>query len=284
MPAVSVLLLASLLGLPSRGVAASIREDQPCGQATTATYDHVVWIMLENVGYSIIGSPSAPYLNSLADQCGLATNDLAVSHPSLPNYIALTSGSTQGITDDGEPDTHVLSAPSIFSQLNGDWRTYAESMPSACDRVTSGLYAARHNPAVYYVPISASCKRDDLPLARPMNLAAAFTMIVPNICDDMHSCPVRTGDEWLRRYVPTIIQSPQYQSGSLALFITFDENDSQATNRVPTIVVAPSVPHGQRVAVALTHYSLLRTTETLLKVPLLGGAKNATSMIAPFHL
>jgi hypothetical protein len=81
-----------------------------------------------------------------------------------------------------------------------------------------------------------------------------------------------------------ILASAQYQSGSLALFITFDENDNQAVNQVPTIVIAPSVPRGERVADAFTHYSLLRTTETLLKVPLLGGAKTARSMIAPFHL
>jgi hypothetical protein len=240
--------------------------------------------MLENVGYPIIGSSSAPYLNELADRCGLATNDLAVSHPSLPNYIALTSGSTQGITDDGEPSTHVLQVPSIFSELNGNWRTYAESMPSNCDQVTSGVYAARHNPAVYYQSISAACAIDDVPISAHLNLGAAFTMIIPNICDDMHSCPVSTGDSWLRRWIPQIIQSPQYQNGSLALFITFDENDSQSTNRVPTIVVAPSVPRGLRVGTAFTHYSLLRTTETLLNVAMLGNATTATSMLGTFHL
>jgi hypothetical protein len=277
-------LLTGVVTATPGGGAATISASRPCGGVSTATYSHVVWIMLENVGYSVIGSPSAPYLNALAGECGLATNDLAISHPSLPNYIALTSGSTQGITDDGEPSTHVLKVPSIFSELNGNWRTYAESMPSTCDRVTSGDYAARHNPAVYYSPIAATCERNDVPLGLPMNMAAAFTMIVPNICDDMHSCPVSTGDQWLRRYVPLILQSPQYRSGSLVLFITFDENDNQAVNRVPTIVVAPSVPYGQRVPAPYTHYSLLRTTETLLRVPLLGGARTAPSMISRFHL
>jgi hypothetical protein len=86
-----------------------------------------VWIVLENVGYSVVGSSSAPYLNSLADKCGLATNDDAISHPSLPNYIALTSGATQGIADDNEPSSHRLNVPSIFSQLQSNWRAYAES-------------------------------------------------------------------------------------------------------------------------------------------------------------
>jgi hypothetical protein len=84
--------------------------------------------------------------------------------------------------------------------------------------------------------------------------------------------------------VPLILASPQYQSRSLALFITFDENDSQASNRVPALVIAPSVPRGERVGVAFTHYSLLRTSETLLHVALLGGARTAHSMVAPFHL
>jgi len=283
MPLVSVL-LASVAMIPSAAGALKIPASQPCGQSSTVSYDHVVWIMLENVGYSVIGSSSAPYLNSLADDCGLATNYLAVSHPSLSNYVALTSGSIQGITDDGEPSTHLLRVASLFSELGENWRTYAESMPTACDRVTSGEYAARHNPAVYYLPIASACEREDVPLKLPMNLNSAFTMVVPNICNDMHSCPVSTGDDWLRRYVPMILASAQYQSGSLALFITFDENDNQAVNQVPTIVIAPSVPRGERVADAFTHYSLLRTTETLLKVPLLGGAKTARSMIAPFHL
>jgi hypothetical protein len=282
--AVIALLFAALTTAPSSAAPPKIPVTAPCGVSSTAQYSHVAVIMLENVGYSVVGSPSAPYFNRLVSDCGLATNYLAISHPSLPNYIALTSGSTQGITDDGEPSTHPLAVPSIFSELGSNWRTLAESMPTACDRVTSGQYAARHNPAVYYTTITAACRRDDVPLSVPLNLSAKFTMIVPNICDDMHSCPVSTGDAWLSRYVPSILASPQYQSDSLVLFITFDENDSAASNQVPTIVIAPSTPRGERVGGRFTHYSLLKTTETLLHVPLLGGARTASSMVAPFHL
>lgn len=256
---------------------------RPCGVAGAVHYDHVVWILLENVGYSVVGSPAAPYFNSLAQRCGLATNYYATTHPSLPNYIALTSGSAQGIVDDGEPNTHPLAVASLFSQLHGNWRTYAESMPTPCDRVTSGVYAARHNPAVYYTNLS-DCASRDVPLRTPLDLSAAFTMIVPNVCNDLHSCPVNTGDAWLRRFVPSILTSPQYRSRTLALVITFDENTQSSNNRVPTVVVAPSVPQGRRVNVPLTHYSLLRTTETLLHLPLLAGARSATSMLGAFHL
>ena len=147
--------------------------------------------MLENVGYSVVGSSAAPYLNSLASQCSLATNDVAISHPSLPNYIALTSGSTQGIVDDNEPSSHPLSVANIFSQLKGNWRAYNESMPVNCDRVTSGTYATRHNPAVYYTNLP-QCATNDVPLSSPLNLSAAFTMITPNVCNDMHDCSVAT--------------------------------------------------------------------------------------------
>ncbi len=278
------LLLASVASLSSGAAPRKISQTAPCGLKGATDYTHVVLIMLENVGYSVVGSPSAPYFNQLVSECGLATNYYAISHPSLPNYIALTSGSTQGITDDGEPSEHPLGVASIFSQLGSNWRTLAESMPESCDHVTSGTYAARHNPAVYYTSIAATCERNDVPLTLPLNLSAGFTVIVPNICDDMHSCSVIVGDSWLRRFVPLILASPQYQSRSLVLFITFDENDSMVSNQVPTLVLAPSTPAGARVAVRFTHYSLLRTAETLLHLELLGGAKTATPMLSPFHL
>jgi hypothetical protein len=282
--AVISLLLAQFVSPANGATLKSIPVTAPCGVTAPAQYSHVVWIMLENVGYSVVGSPSAQYFNQLASRCGLATNDDAVAHPSLPNYVALTSGSTQGITDDGEPSSHPLSSPSIFSELGSNWKVLAESMPNECDHVTSGQYAARHNPAVYYTKSAASCRRNDVPLKLPMNLSTGFTMIVPDICDDMHSCPVANGDAWLRRFVPLILASTQYQSRSLVLFITFDENDSMASNQIPTLVIAPSTPRGERVAVHFTHYSLLRTTETLLHLGLLGQARSAQSMIAPFHL
>ena len=271
--------MSSLTGSASAAPTAS----NPCQATPVAGYQHVVWIVLENVGYSVIGSPSAPYLNSLASRCGLATNYLAVSHPSLPNYIALTSGSTQGITDDAEPSVHHVAGASIFSELGTSWRSLDESMPSPCDRVTSGTYAARHNPAVYFTNLP-NCSSQDLALSLPLNLSAAFTFITPNICDDMHSCSVATGDSWLRRYVPLILSSTEYRSSSMVLFITFDENDNDSLNRVPTIVVGPSVAARTQVALGFTHYSLLATTETLLHVKLLGAARTAKLMITPFNL
>ncbi len=157
-------------------------------------------------------------------------------------------------------------------------------MPDNCDRVTSGEYAARHNPAVYYTNVTAQCLRNDAPLSFPLDLGAKLTLIVPNICDDMHSCPVSVGDAWLSRAVPAILNSAQYQARSLVLIITFDENDSAASNQVPTVVIPPSVRRGTHDGAQFTHYSLLRTTEELLHLPLLGGARTANTMVHGFNL
>jgi hypothetical protein len=176
---------------------------------------------MENKGYnSVMGSPNAPYINSLAQQCGLATNFFAETHPSLPNYIAMTSGSTQGIADDNPPSSHPLSVSSIFSQLAGDWRSLQESMPSACDLPDSGLYAVRHNPAAYYTNVRAECATRDAPLTYPANLSARFTFVTPNLCDDTHDCPVKTGDTWLSGFIPKLLSSAEYQVGGTAIFIT----------------------------------------------------------------
>ena len=273
------------LAVPSSTGASGIASlGTPCGVGGTPHYDHVVWIVMENVGYSVVSSASAPFLHQVAAQCGLATNDVAVSHPSLPNYLAMTSGSTDGVTDDAEPSTHRLTVTNIFSQLSGNWRAFNQSMPVSCDRVTGALYATRHNPAVYYRDLGATCQRNDVALAPVITLSAAFTFITPNICDDLHSCPIATGDAWLAKTIPMITNSALYRSGRLVLFITFDENATQSTNRVPLYVVAPTVPRGLRVGLAFTHYSLLRSTESLLGLAPLRHAASARSLLIPFHL
>ncbi len=240
---------------------------------------------MENRSFNeVVGSSSAPYLRSLAAACGLATNYSGVAHPSLPNYIALTSGSTQGISNDAGPQTDPVSAPSIFSLLGPGWRSLEESMPANCASSSSGNYAVRHNPAAYYTSVARACGRQDVPLGSTPDISARFTLITPNLCHDMHNCSTAAGDSWLAKVVPQILDSPTYRAGATALFITWDENDAGG-ERVPTYVVAPSVAPGTRSAVAYTHYSLLRTTEDLLGVrPLLGAAATATSMRAAFNL
>jgi hypothetical protein len=259
----------------------------PCGSATTppATYDHVVWILMENHSYNeIIGNSAAPYINQLASQCGLATNYFAISHPSLPNYIALTSGSTQGIADDNPPSSHPLNVASIFSQLPaGGSRSLEESMPSNCDQSDSGEYAVRHNPESYYTNLGSDCVNNDVPLGTTPDISAKFTFVTPNLIDDMHDGTIQQGDTWLSTFVPKLISSAEYQAGKTAIVITWDEDDSSMSNQVATIVIAPSVKPGTTSATQFTHYSLLRTTEEQLGLPLLANAATATSMRSAFN-
>ena len=274
--------------------------NMPCGVSPSgsapAKYQHVIWILMENESStSVIGSPSAPYINKLAGQCGLATNYSAISHPSLPNYIALTSGSLQGISDDANPSAHPLNVPSIFSQLGGDWRGLDESMKTTCEQTNDGLYAVRHNPAAYYTNIRTDCMHKDIPLTTTSNLdadlSAKFTFITPDVCDDMHNdCTgtgnpgkLMTGDKYLSGLIPQIINSTEYQSGTTAIFLTFDEGED-STNHVVTEAIAPTVKPGTQSGAQFSHYSLLRTTEQMLGLPALGQAATAASMRGAFGL
>ena len=200
-----------------------------------------------------------------------------MTHPSLPNYLALTSGSTHGITDDQPPARHRVAGPSIFSQVSaahGTWATYAESMSGRCARVSTTLYAVKHNPAAYYTSLASTCSSADLPLGTPTsgpliqalrtNRLPTFALIVPNMCHDTHDCSVSTGDAWLGTWLPRILSSSAYQAGRTAVFITWDEDDESHGNQVMLLEVAPSVPPGWTLTGRVTHLNLLRTTEDML--------------------
>jgi hypothetical protein len=244
----------------------------------------VIWIVMENRSYSdVIGSSDAPYLNKLGHKCGLASNFSAESHPSLPNYVAMTSGSTQGIGDDGDPSQHRLAVPSIFSQLGGGWHALDESMPSNCDLSDGGEYAVRHNPAVYYTNIRGRCAHHDTPLGARPNLSARFTFITPNLCHDMHDCSAGQGDSWLAGFVSKILSSREYTKQPTAVFITWDEGSGD--NHIATLVLSRYTRPHTVSSKPFNHYSLLRTTEALLGIRAkLGQAARAADMRKAFHL
>jgi hypothetical protein len=252
----------------------------------------------------IIGSSQAPYLNGLANECGLATNYHNISHPSLPNYIAATSGlsgtALKPFNKDCNPTRKcTTSASSIFSQ-GETWKAYEESMPSNCYPSDSGEYAVRHNPPPYYTML-AGCSTSDVPytqLATDLadNALPAFSFVTPNLIDDMHDGTIADGDTWLSSNLPTILGSPEYQAGNTAVFIAWDEgtggktgencttNTTDASCSVATIVVSPSTPPGTTSATLFNHYSLLGTTEQLLGLPALGSAASYPTMTSAFNL
>jgi phosphatidylinositol-3-phosphatase len=279
----------------------------PCGTLTTApAYSHVIWIWMENHSFGdIIGNTAqAPYINSLASECGLATSYHNLSHPSLPNYVGATSGLSGSSIKTFDSDCSVskkcsTSAPSIFGQ-GETWKAYEESMPSNCAPSDSGEYAVRHNPPPYYTTLSG-CPTFDVPYSQlssdlANNALPAFSFITPNLIDDMHDGTIADGDTWLSANLPVILNSPEYQSGSTVVFITWDEgtggkngeacatNTTDASCRVATIVVSPSTPAGSTSSTLFNHYSLLGTTEHLLGLPALGAASSAALMTSAFKL
>jgi hypothetical protein len=251
-----------------------------------AVYQHVIWIIFENKSFGeIIGSSAAPYINSLASRCGLATAYKAVTHPSLPNYIAMTSGSTQGVTDNSPPSSHPLSVASIFSQTGaGRWKSLEESMPANCNQTDAYPYSVHHNPAAYYTNIRTDCARQDIALGSTPDISSRFTFVTPNLCHDMHDCSVSTGDTWLSAFLSKILSSTTYTSGGTAVFVVWDEDDSSAGNLVPLLVISPYTAPGTRFGLAAGHYAMLRTTEDMLGLGCLGAACAARSMRSAFGL
>ncbi len=215
-----------------------------------------------------------PYLGSLAARYAYATDYTAVSHPSLPNYLAIAGGSTFGVTDDSDPSINaakVGDATSVFDQaLAGGHtaKTYAESMPNNCTLTAAKLYAVKHNPWAYFPTGRGNCMRFDVPAGTPTSGALATDiaqgtlpnvgLVVPNLCHDAHSCPLRTADNWLKRWLPGILSSPDFTSGRLAVVITADEDDRSSGNHILTVVVDATVPPGTVVTTHFTHYSLCR--------------------------
>jgi phosphatidylinositol-3-phosphatase len=268
---------------------AAAPPSSPPAPAAVPSFSHVFVIVMENHEYnSVVGNPAAPYTNGLINSYGLATNYYAASHPSLPNYLALTAGSTFGIASDCT--TCFVSATNIADQVEGSgrsWKAYLEDMPVPCYMgAASGNYAMKHNPFMYYNDIRnnpARCAAHVAPFTQFWGDMSSghvpdFVWITPNMCNDTHDCPVGTGDAWLRSVVPTITGSAAFRNGGV-LFITWDEGSSNAGccsgswgGHVATLVVAPNAIGGFRSGVAENHYGLLRTIEDGFHLSHLGAA------------
>jgi phosphatidylinositol-3-phosphatase len=263
--------------------------------ATVPAFSTVFVIVMENHEYgSVIGSSAAPYANSLAASYGLATNYYGASHPSLPNYLALTAGSTFGIASDCT--SCYVSATNIADQVEASgrsWKAYMEDMPTPCYMgASAGNYAMKHNPFMYYTDIrndAARCAAHVVPFTQfradmSTGQVPNFVWITPNMCNDMHDCAVSTGDAWLRGVVPTITASAAFHKGGV-LFVTWDEGSSSAGccgdtwgGHVATLVISPRVSPGFRSAIAENHYGLLRTIEDAFHLAHLGAAGWSSSV------
>ncbi len=266
----------------------------PIGSGTLPNFSHVFLIVMENEeSTGIMGNNAAAYINALATGHGLATQYFAVSHPSLPNYLALTAGSTFGIASDCTGC--YVNATNIADQVESSgrsWKGYLESMPSSCYVGDAYPYMQKHNPFIYYNDVRtnpARCAEHVVPFTQLSTDLVNGTVpnlawITPNMCNDMHDCSIATGDAWLANVVPGILASSAFQNGGV-LFITWDEGESSAGccgnaagGQVATLVIAPNGVAGFRSTIAETHYSLLRTIEDAWGLSALGQAASAVAM------
>ncbi len=239
---------------PATGKAGSARAS--ASPSLGPASNHVFVIVLENTSYRM--ALRQPYIASLATQYAVATNYGEVSNPSLPNYLAMTSGSTWGIRDD---NFHKLPATGLGNQLSDagiSWKAYMEGFTGDCFS-SPYPYALKHNPFAYY---GGDCPANVAPmtdLASDLNgNTPQLSWITPGMCN------------------PQITSSTAWKQGGV-LFITWDESGA-ADGRVALLVVAPKLR--RQLTMPLNHYSLLATIADRLQVPRLGLAKQATSLQA----
>lgn len=238
----------------------------------------VIVIMMENHERSSIeGSADADYLKSFENGGISFTHYYAVTHPSLPNYLAVSSGSTQGKSGSDSVTAGAITSHNLWSQLQGhgvSWNVYQESMPSACYKGgNSGQYVIRHNPAIVYANVAnrpKKCNKVVPYTAFDVNTLPAVSFITPNICNDMHDCSIATGDNWLQARVPAML------AAGATVVITFDEGGT-STNGGGNVYCAVDGPgiSGRTDTATYNHYSLLAALEKRAGVSKLGAAASA---------
>ncbi|MFZ0919768.1 MAG: alkaline phosphatase family protein [Candidatus Dormiibacterota bacterium] len=274
--------------------------------AASRAEPHVMVIMEENRGYAAtLGACDAdPYLCSIAADYASFTSWYAIAHPSAPNYLALVSGSTQGVTSDCTPDgggCGPFGARDLGGELSAagiPWVAYMEGMPSPCDQAGSaGDYAEKHDPFMYFSSnLGATCAAHIVPYpgaaiavtALDSSRPADFVWVTPNLAHDMHDGSVGQGDAWLRSNLPPVLGSSWFADDGTVI-ITMDENDASpggsccgnaAGGRVPMIVISAGTRGRGSIAAVGDHYSTLRAIELAYGLPLLGTAAPAAGELS----
>jgi acid phosphatase len=253
--------------------AAVLTTTAPQARAATAVprFDHVVLVMFENKASSQITGSSAPYFTSLAAQGAAFTQSYAITHPSQPNYIALFSGSTQGVTSDSCPKT--FASGNLGAQLIGaglSFKGYSESMPSAgYTGCSSGTYQRKHNSWVDFSNVPAASNLTYTSFPSDYTTLPTVAFVTPNMCNDMHDCSIGTGNTWLQSHLDGYAQWAKNHNS--LLIVTFDEDNSLSLNHIHTTFVGAHVKAGSY-SEKITHSTVLRTLEAAYGLPGLGGA------------
>lgn len=263
------------IGLQRTGTPpASTSSGTPGGAPAVPRPAHVVIVVMENKAYdAIIGNPHAGFISRLAREGALLTRSYGVTHPSEPNYLALFSGSTQGVTNDACPVT--LHGPNLAADLIAaglTFRGYAEGLPAAGSSTcgTDG-YARKHVPWADFTNVPRSVSQPFSQFAAtPFAKLPTVSFVIPDLCHDMHDCPVGTGDAWLRSHLSGYATWALHHDS--VLIVTWDEDDGSSSNHIATIVVGQQVRPG-RYDRPVNHYNVLRTVEQAYGLPRRGAAR-----------
>ena len=255
------------------------------GESAVPAFRHALVVVFENKERGeVAGNPTAPTFAALARRYATLSAYQAVAHPSLPNYLALVSGSTQGIESDCT--SCLVRAPNLAGMLQRaglSWKTYAEGLPRpGFTGASAGLYAKKHNPFLYFSDIAHDRSRRArvVPLGQlRRDLAAGqlpdFALVTPNLCHDMHDCPVASGDQWLRHTIVPLLREPQLAES--VVFVVFDEGatDEGGGGHVAALALGPLVRPGSHYKQPTNHYGLLRTLEDAWGLRRLGHSAQA---------
>jgi phosphatidylinositol-3-phosphatase len=246
----------------------------------------ILVIMEENHSAAEMFPAGMPYLWHLARRYAYAPDYSAITHPSLPNYLAIFSGSAFNDPSDCSPGPGCsYPGPSVFGQALARGKTaraYEESMPTPCDQSDSGNYAVRHNPWAYVPAEATACRAGDVPAGTPSGGALASDiragtlpsvgLVTPNLIDDAHDGTLKQADAWLRQWIPVIMSGRDWQRGRLGIAVVFDEGDT--SNQVPFVLIAPGLS-GAVLHQPLDHYALTRLIDTIIGAPPLRRAAAA---------
>lgn len=238
--------------------------------------DHVVVVIEENRGYAQIMDKhnSGSYIHALARRGALLSESYGVSHPSQPNYLALFSGSTQGVENNGCP--HSFNTANLASALRDagySFTSFAESLPATGDLgCASGPYRRKHNPATNWqgtgLPAEINQRFADFPW--DFSRLPTVSFVIPDQNNDMHDGNFETADQWLKSHIGPYIDWAMTHN---SLFIlTWDEDDARQENHVVTLLVGPMVKAGIS-AQHIDHYSVLRTLLEFYSLPALGASR-----------
>ncbi|MFI9773932.1 alkaline phosphatase family protein [Streptomyces sp. NPDC051956] len=269
--------LASAFALTATAVAlwSGVGGSSAQAAAGVPTPDHTVVVVFENHAYNqVIGSSSAPYINSLKTNGASLPASYALTHPSQPNYFALFSGATQGITDDGCYTPGFSSKPNLASELiaaGKTWGSYNEGLPSqGSTTCSSGDYARKHNPWFGFSNVPTSTAKTFAQFPSDYSTLPQVSFVVPDLCSDMHDCSVSTGDTWLKNNLSAY--ATWAKAHNSLLVVTFDEDNRLAGNKIPTVLYGQQVTPGATSATTYNHYDVLRTIEDMHGLPHAGNA------------